>query len=130
VNPVHNAPRLSVMGPGVQADRAQRGGWGRERFVTDRLGPIFHPLLHRPLPFPTPQNLRHRHRDHPDGCCGPPAGPVGGCLPWPPWPPCPALPCPYPALFVTTDRQTPLLLLYIGYTCLIAGYWVGPSKSL
>jgi hypothetical protein len=39
VNPVHNAPRLSVMGPGVQADRAQRGGWGRERFVTDRLGP-------------------------------------------------------------------------------------------
>ncbi len=30
---------------------------------------------------------------------------VGGCLPWPP--------C--PALFVTTDRQTPCLLLYIGF---------------
>ncbi len=29
--------------------------------------------------------------DHPDGCCGPPAGPLGGCLPWPP---CPALPLP------------------------------------
>jgi hypothetical protein len=34
-------------------------------------------------------------------CCGPPAGPVGGCLP-----------CPCLALFVTTDRQTPLLLSY------------------
>ncbi len=41
--------------------------------------------------------------DHPDGYYEPPAGPVGGCLPWPP--------C--PALFVTTDKQTPLLLLYI-----------------
>jgi len=38
--------------------------------------------------------------DHPDGCCGPLVGPMGGCLPWPP----------RPALFVTTDRQTPLLL--------------------
>jgi hypothetical protein len=38
VNPVHNAPRLSVTGPGIQADRARRGGWGRERSVTDRLG--------------------------------------------------------------------------------------------
>jgi len=26
----------------------------------------------------------------------------------------PAVPCPCPAVFVTTDRQTPLLLLYIG----------------
>jgi hypothetical protein len=43
--------------------------------------------------------------DHPDGCCKPPAGPVGECLPWPPYP------C--LALFVTTDKQTPLLLLYI-----------------
>jgi len=42
--------------------------------------------------------------DHPDGCCGPPIGPVGGCLPWPP--------C--PALFVTTDRQidTTVALIY------------------
>jgi hypothetical protein len=39
VNPVHNAPRLSVTGPGVQADRARRGGWGRERYVTDKPGP-------------------------------------------------------------------------------------------
>jgi hypothetical protein len=39
MNPVHNAPRLSVTGLGVQADRAWRGGWGRERSVTDRLGP-------------------------------------------------------------------------------------------
>jgi hypothetical protein len=28
-----NALRLSVMGPDVEADRAQRGGWGRERSV-------------------------------------------------------------------------------------------------
>ncbi len=36
-------------------------------------------------------------------CCGPPAGPVGGCLPWPPCP-AQALPnfCPH--------RQTPRLL--------------------
>jgi hypothetical protein len=39
VNPVHNAPRLSVTGPGVQADRARRGGWGRERSITERPGP-------------------------------------------------------------------------------------------
>ncbi len=32
---------------------------------------------------------RARRKHLPDGCCGPPAGPVGGCLPWPP---CPALP--------------------------------------
>jgi len=60
---MHNAPRLSVMRFGVQADRARRGGWGRERSVTDRPGPIFRPLLHRPLPSPTPQNLHHRQRD-------------------------------------------------------------------
>jgi hypothetical protein len=110
VNPVHNAPHVSVIGPDVRADwarrggwgrersvidrpglalpdfdltrpgtpgfrsdlarhsristdRARRGGWGRERSVTDKPGPIFHPLLHRPLPSPTPQNLRHRHKD-------------------------------------------------------------------
>jgi len=63
VNSVHNAPRLSVMGPDVHVNQALRGGWGRERSVTDRPGPIFRPLLHRPLPSPTPQNLRHRHRD-------------------------------------------------------------------
>jgi hypothetical protein len=39
VNPVHNAPRLSVMRPGIQVDRARREGWGRERSVTDRPGP-------------------------------------------------------------------------------------------
>jgi len=82
VNPVHNAPRLSVTGPGVgggggrgllqtdptrhsriSTDRARRGGWGRESFITDRPGPIFRMLLHRPLPSPTPQNLCHKHRD-------------------------------------------------------------------
>jgi hypothetical protein len=51
--------------------------------------------------------------DHPDGCCRPPVGLMGVCLP------CPALPCLTPALFVTTDRQTnrqtPLLFLYIGW---------------
>jgi len=36
VNPVHNAPRLSVTGPGVQADRARReGGGGRGLLQTD-----------------------------------------------------------------------------------------------
>ncbi len=35
---MHNAPRLSVTGPGVQADRARWGGWGRERSVTDKPG--------------------------------------------------------------------------------------------
>jgi hypothetical protein len=70
VNPVHNAPRLSVTGPGVQADRARRGGWGRkyvvtgpgiqanrarrggwrrERSVTDRPGPAL-PDFDRPGP--------------------------------------------------------------------------------
>jgi len=51
--------------------------------------------------------------DHPDGCCGPPAGLVGGCLPWPPCPALP-LPCPCPALFVTTNRQidTTVALIY------------------
>jgi len=39
VNLVHNAPRLSVTGPDVQADRTRRGGWGRERSVTDRPDP-------------------------------------------------------------------------------------------
>jgi len=34
VNPVHNAPRLFVIGPDIQADRARRGGWGREYVVT------------------------------------------------------------------------------------------------
>jgi len=63
VNSVHNAPRLLLTGPDVQADRARRGGWGRERSVIDKPGPIFRPLLHRPLLSPTPQNLRHRHRD-------------------------------------------------------------------
>jgi hypothetical protein len=34
--------------------------------------------------------------------------------------PCPALPLPYLALFVTTNRQTPpLLLLYIGFLTLV-----------
>jgi hypothetical protein len=64
----------------ISTDRARRGGWGREKSVIDRPGPIFHLLLHRPLPSPTPQNLCHRHR-HLNGCCGPLASPVGGCLP-------------------------------------------------
>ncbi len=38
MNPVHNAPRLFVTGLGVQADRARRGQWGRERSVIDRPG--------------------------------------------------------------------------------------------
>jgi hypothetical protein len=49
VNPVHNAPRLSVTGPGIQADRAWHGGWGRERSVTDRPGPAL-PDFDRPGP--------------------------------------------------------------------------------
>jgi hypothetical protein len=63
VNPVHNAPHLSVTGFGVQADRTRRGGWGSERSVTNRPNPIFRSLLHRPLPSPTPRNFRHRHKD-------------------------------------------------------------------
>jgi hypothetical protein len=36
VNPVHNAPCLSVTGPGVQADQARRGGGGeRDLLQTD-----------------------------------------------------------------------------------------------
>jgi hypothetical protein len=31
--------RLGPTRPGVQADQARRGGWGRERSVTDRPGP-------------------------------------------------------------------------------------------
>jgi hypothetical protein len=49
VNPVHNAPRLSVMGPGVQADQARRGGWGRKRSITDRPGPAL-PDFDQPSP--------------------------------------------------------------------------------
>jgi hypothetical protein len=39
VNPVHNAPHVSVIGPDVRADWARRGGWGWERSVIDRPGP-------------------------------------------------------------------------------------------
>jgi hypothetical protein len=49
VNPVHNAPRLSVTGPGVQVDRARRGGWGRERSITNRPG-LALPDFDRPGP--------------------------------------------------------------------------------
>jgi hypothetical protein len=36
-----NSLRPSMTGPGIQADRAWRGGWGKERSVTDRPGPDF-----------------------------------------------------------------------------------------
>jgi hypothetical protein len=44
VNPVHNAPRLSVTGLDVQADQARHGGWGKERSITDRPGPALSDL--------------------------------------------------------------------------------------
>jgi len=40
---------------------------------------------------------------HPDGCCRPLAGPMGGCLAW----------SPSPALFVTTNRQTDTTVAFI-----------------
>jgi hypothetical protein len=55
---------------------------------------------HPALPYPC----------HPDSCCEPPTGLVGGCLPWSP---CPALPCPCPAMFVTIDRQTDTTVAFI-----------------
>ncbi len=49
-------------------------------------------------------------------CCGPPAGPVGGCLPWPPCPALP-LPCPAPALalFLSPQTDTTFALIYKMY---------------
>jgi len=57
-------------------------------------------------------------KDHLDGCCGPPAGPVGGCFLWPPYP------C--PALFVTTDRQIDRQTdSTVAFTYKIGGYFIG-----
>jgi hypothetical protein len=42
-----NSLRLYVTGPGVQADRARRGEWGRERSITDKPGPAL-PDFDRP----------------------------------------------------------------------------------
>jgi len=39
-----------VTRPSVQADRARRGGWGRERSITDKPGPA---LLNFDRPGPT-----------------------------------------------------------------------------
>ncbi len=41
--------------------------------------------------------------DHPDGCCGSPAGPVDGCLRWSL---CPALPC------LSPQTDTTVALIY------------------
>jgi hypothetical protein len=64
--------------------------------------------------------------DHLDGCCGPPASLVGGCLPWPP---CPALPCPI-CHHRQKDRETPLLLLYIGWLRTLLGKWQQPLDNI
>ncbi len=51
--------------------------------------------------------------DHPDCCCGLPAGPVGGCLPWPP---CRAVSCPCPCPVChhrQTDRQIDTTIVFI-----------------